>query len=352
MPRLPSNSDPFRRSNTNRLNLIYDQVSDKLQSLYIETYKWYNEQSTLKKIMVSILALLAVVVAVLVIIFHSYIIKLLVYLSDVWLELEYGRLLLFTLVFFVGFPPLLGFSPLSMLSGMVYGFPGGWPILATASITGLFCSFLVFRYLLHKQAVHLIHANEKFRAFADILKEDSSLILLILIRLCPLPYSLSNGALSAIPELPAWRYGLASIITSPKLFIHVFVGLKLKQLGDEKSTLATKIVDIISIIITGCASALTTYIIYNRMQAKLDIYHQAHNSTTGDYDSMVFGNFEDDAGSSVANVELDSNDFDADNFVIGDEDDELELDNQTDDLPPYGESAKKNNSNGLREEDV
>ncbi|CAH2353616.1 golgi apparatus membrane protein Tvp38p [[Candida] railenensis] len=329
MPRLDSNTDPFRRPNTNHINSIYKQNLSKFQNFSEELTKRYDELTPTKKILVWILAVFNVIAVVLILIFHSYIIKSLVKLSDKWADLKFGHLLLFTLVFMVGFPPLLGFSPLSLLCGMVYGFPYGWPLLASAMFTGSFASFLVFRYLLHKQAVRLIQANEKFRAFSDILKEDQSLLILILIRLCPLPYSLSNGALAAIPELSAWTYALASLITSPKLLIHVYVGWKLKSLGDETKTFATKVVDFVSILITGAASALTTWLIYSRMQRKLEIYHSSRQQTNGDYDAMIFGNFDDNDLSSNNNVELDSNDFDADNFVIGDEDDdeeEVELD--------------------------
>lgn len=327
MPRLASNLDAAMLGRSGAATRLNNLVKDKF-SLFNDVYKngvdWYNGQSKVRKVLLQVLAVVGLVAMVLLLIFHRYVIHLLVYLSDQWLELRFGRLLLFTLIFFVGFPPLIGFSALSMLSGMVYGFPYGWPLLASASISGSLCSFLVFRYLLHKQAVKLINHNEKFRAFSEILKEDSSLFLLVLLRLCPLPYSLSNGSLAAIPELPVLTYFLASLITSPKLMIHVFVGHKLKDLGDENKPKSAKVIDILSIVITALAAFATTYIIYHRMQDKLAIYHNANGSggaSVEDHDRMIFGNFEDDLEAGQ-NVELDESQFDADNFIIEDEDDE------------------------------
>lgn len=255
---------------------------------------------------------------IIMVIFHHYFIGKLVEVSEDWKKFTYGKLILFTLVFFVGFPPLIGYSMLSMLGGMVYGCPGGWPLVASGTVAGSFASFLVFRYVLHDRAVGLINSNEKFRAFSEILDEKNALVLLILIRLCPLPYSLSNGALAAIPTLSPMTYLLASAITSPKVLIHLFVGYKLKSLGDDTKPTSSKIVDIVSIVVTLVAATTTTYVIYHKMQQKLNMYHDAnHQDNTQDYDQMVFGNFDD---LESGNIELNSTEFDADNFIIDDED--------------------------------
>ncbi|KAK6460815.1 putative transport vesicle protein [Scheffersomyces coipomensis] len=289
---------------------------------------WYQQQSVIKRVLLGILGCIGVMGGILMLIFHKYFIDALVYVADSWHDLSYGGVILFLLVFFVSFPPLLGFSALSILTGMVYGFPNGWPLLAVASLSGSVCSFLFTRYWLHDYAIKLVNKEEIFRAFAEILKEDKSLYLLILLRLCPLPYSLSNGALAAIPELPVLKFFLSSLITSPKLLIHLFVGYKLKNLGDETNTTATKFVDFLSIVLTGLAASVTTYVIYNKMQSKLQGYHNSHSQTgfppvgSENYDRIIFGDFEDDLElGATSEIELNSADFDDDNFIIQDEDD-------------------------------
>lgn len=305
-----------------RMNSILQVQTENMRTLIASTREWYSNQSLVRRILLVVGAIVGLGVGVVALIFHKYIIGMLVSLSDHWEKLKFGRLLLFSLVFVVGFPPLIGYSALSTLSGMVYGFPMGWPILASASILGSFSSFLVFRFLLRSRAEKLVQLNEKFRAFSEILKDDSSLLLLILLRLCPLPYSLSNGALAAIPELPALTFFLASLITSPKLLIHVFVGHTLKNLGDSERSLKAKMIDVLSIIITDAAALLATYIIYNKMQSKLESYHLGL-SREG-YDELVFGNFEEDLESGT-NVELEAGDFDEDNFIIYDDEDIAEV---------------------------
>ena len=292
-----------------------------LQDKFHHFKSWYLSQTPLFKIGFIIGLLILGVLGIFFLIYHSYFTDLLVSVSDSWRDLPYGSLLIFILVFMVSFPPLIGFTALSLLTGMIYGFPQGWPLLALASVSGSTASFIIFRYLLHNQATRLINHYEMFRAFAEILSDDNSLVLLILIRLCPTPYSLSNGALLGIPELPLLTYFLATLITSPKLLIHLYIGSKIKELGQGESSNMTKIVDVISIIITGTAATLATYLIYAKMQAKLKEFHQ--RGVVAD-DVLVFGNFEDDFGLEMAsqnNVELNSADFDTDNFIIEDEDD-------------------------------
>ncbi|KAG2732570.1 hypothetical protein G9P44_004987 [Scheffersomyces stipitis] len=315
-----------------RLHLFANDKVATFNAVLHHSKIWFNQQSTLIRVLLSALVVVGIIAGIVVLIFHQYFIHLLYQLADTWHTFKYGQLLLFTLVFLVGFPPLIGFTALSTLTGMVYGFPRGWPLLASASISGSVVSFVVNRYWLHGYAVRLVNHNETFRAFAEILKEENSLFLLVLLRLCPLPYSLSNGALAAIPELSLVTYTLASLVTSPKLFIHLFVGHKLKNLSDDKSSTASKVVDVISIAITGLALAAASFIIYNRMQEKLQSYRNNSNNTFSNenYDRMIFGNFEDDLELASNDVELNSADFDADNFIIED-DDELLDDHQLSD---------------------
>lgn len=301
-----------------RIKNIAMAQNETLGNIQVRLNKWYLSHSPFQRVLLVIGGVAISIIGTLTLIFHKHVIKALVDTSNYLENLRYGHLILFVLVFFVGFPPLIGYSALSMLCGMVFGFPGGWPLLASATILGSLASFLVFRFLLQHRAEQLVQHNEKFRAFAEILKEDASLLILVLIRLCPLPYSLSNGALAAIPNLPVSTYVMASVITSPKMFVHIFVGSTIKHLGDEERPYSAKVIDVISILITGCALSLASYIIYNRMQRKLDSYHHGRDTN---YDELIFGNFNDDLELDPR-MELEAGDFDEDNFVIADDDDE------------------------------
>jgi uncharacterized membrane protein YdjX (TVP38/TMEM64 family) len=239
--------------------------------------------STVQRVAVVAGVLVLGITAMLILIYHAALLAMLVRFSDWWRELKYGGILLFTLLLIVAFPPLIGYSTLASLAGMVYGFPGGWPILAGGTVIGSFLSFLTFRYLLHDRAMRLASTSTKFAALTRTL-EQSKFTLLWLIRLCPLPYSLSNGAISSIPSVKPWPFLVATACTTPKLLIHVFVGDRLTKMGTEKDT-ASKIVDALSILLASLAGFATTYIIYTRTMAlaqKMDTEDYAELESTFD----------------------------------------------------------------------
>ena len=108
-------------------------------------------------------------------------------------------------------------------------------------MAGSLCSFVVSRTVLSRYVEKLVANDTRFAAFALTLKHDG-LKLLIMIRLCPLPYSLTNGAMSTVPTIHPLTYALATAISTPKLLIHVFIGRQLARLAESggKMDSATK----------------------------------------------------------------------------------------------------------------
>ncbi|GMF07907.1 unnamed protein product [Ambrosiozyma monospora] len=176
---------------------------------------------------------------------------------------------MFTLVFIVSFPPLIGFSALAEMTGMIYGMKG-WPLIAISSVVGSTVAFLVFQKWLSSYSVKLINKSENLKIFTSVLNDSNesylqNLFVMTLIRLSPLPYSLSNGALGAVPDLDVWMFALASGIASPKLFISLFIGAQMKKMGQEKSGM-DQIVDLLTILITVGVIGTVYYVLYNLMK--------------------------------------------------------------------------------------
>jgi uncharacterized membrane protein YdjX (TVP38/TMEM64 family) len=107
--------------------------------------------------------------------------------------------------------------------------------------------------------------DNRFAALALTLKYDG-LKLLCMIRLCPLPYSLCNGAISTFPTVHPLKYGLATAIIAPKLMVPVFIGSRVRILSDknEEMSAGSKAVNIISIIVTVSVGIFTGWYIYRR----------------------------------------------------------------------------------------
>ena len=138
-----------------------------------------------------------------------------------------------------------------------------WFIVATATVAGSTCSFLVSRTILSNFVHRLVANDTRFAALSLVLKHDG-LKLLIMIRLCPLPYSISNGAISTFPTVQPLIFALATAIASPKLLIHVFIGARMAAIAGGHMDAGTKAINYISIIGGAIIGILTGWLIYRR----------------------------------------------------------------------------------------
>ena len=174
------------------------------------------------------------------------------------------------MTFFVSFPPMIGYSTCVTTAGFVYGMRG-WFIVASATIIGSTAGFLASRSVLKNFVTRLTAQNKQFAALSLVLKHDG-LKLLCMIRLCPLPYSLSNGAISTIPTVTWYNFALATTIVSPKLLLHVFIGSQIGRLAEDgsKMDLGTRMVSYISIAIGMVAGIATGWFIYAKTKARAE----------------------------------------------------------------------------------
>jgi len=125
-----------------------------------------------------------------------------------------------------------------------------WFIIASATVIGATCAFMVCRYYLQDFAKRMVATDKRFAALSLTLKHDG-IKLLCMIRLCPLPYSISNGAMSTFPTVGPLSFMIATAVATPKLLIHIFIGAKLAELAEDegkKMDLKTKALNYGSII--------------------------------------------------------------------------------------------------------
>src|SRR5579862_6177277 len=144
-----------------------------------------------------------------------------------------------------------------------------WSIAASATVVGSFCSFVVSRTLLSGYVHRLVANDKRFAALALTLKHDG-LKLLVMIRLCPLPYSLSNGAMSTFPSVHPAMYALATALITPKLLVHVFIGSRLAAIAKsgEMMSAGTRAINYISIAVGATVGVVTGWYIYQKTMAR------------------------------------------------------------------------------------
>jgi uncharacterized membrane protein YdjX (TVP38/TMEM64 family) len=246
-----------------------DNAINALEKWNRRILKLWAKLTLVQKILL-VFAIIAVnVLGLLFLIFNEKIFGWLQPYAEKWKHTTGGWTILWLITFITAFPPMIGYSTCGTTAGFVYGVWEGWLILATATVAGSFCSFIVSRTILKSYVERMVEHDKRFAALTLTLKQDG-LKLICMIRLCPLPYSLSNGAMSTIKTVHPGMYALATAIITPKLLIHAFIGSRLAAIaknGEEMST-GTKIVNYVSIAAGGIIGAAVGYYIYQKTMAR------------------------------------------------------------------------------------
>jgi uncharacterized membrane protein YdjX (TVP38/TMEM64 family) len=213
------------------------------------------------------------------------------------------------------FPPLIGYSTCVTVAGFVYGFPLGWPIAASATVVGSGIAFLTSRGVAAGYVQRLVGGDRRFVALGQVLRRDG-LGVLVMIRLCPLPYSLSNGFLATVGSIGVRGFVLATAgatyvfffplsfpspacdvpwlwkltrDTRPKLLVHVFIGSRLALLAEsgDKMTGWDRAINYISMVVFGLLGFAVGLFIYRRTMARAA--ELAHDSGLEDGDALLDG---------------------------------------------------------------
>ncbi|KAF3924457.1 hypothetical protein AA313_de0210316 [Arthrobotrys entomopaga] len=254
-----------RSSSTTSVTSVSSNLMDTIWKLQRHAKQYWRKLSLWQKIIGSTLLIIMHVTILLGVIYHEAIFHWFVPIANQWRELPFGFMILFMWTFFSAFPPLIGYSTSVTLAGFVYGLPNGWYIAASGTVVGSTAAFIACRVYFRNFAQKMVQTDKRFAALSLTLKHDG-LKLLCMIRLCPLPYSISNAALSTFPTISWVNFAIAGAVASPKLFIHVFIGHQMKVLGErgEKMPAGTKALNYGSMIGGAILGFVTGWIIYRR----------------------------------------------------------------------------------------
>ncbi|ESZ90131.1 hypothetical protein SBOR_9488 [Sclerotinia borealis F-4128] len=311
--RTNNSASPFSTRPTTSLK---DQILSKADKLQRKVVSTWQKLSPIQKGLAIVAVILNIVLLALFLVYQHQIFASLAPFAERWRDMRGGWMILWAMTFVAAFPPLIGYSSTITIAGFVYGVPKGWAIVASATVAGSLCSFLASRTILSSYVHRLVGKDKRFEALALTLKHDGIKIL-CMIRLCPLPYSLSNAAMATFPTVHPLNYALATAMVSPKLLIHVFIGSRLGSLaGDEEMDTSTRIINYASIIIGGALGATVGYIIYQRTMAR---------AKELEIEELEAGNGDVAAGRRLAADYTDANNDDA---ALMDDDDISLWDNQ------------------------
>ncbi|CCG80829.1 Putative uncharacterized protein [Taphrina deformans PYCC 5710] len=192
---------------------------------------------------------------------------------------RFGWMVLAGVTAVVCFPPLVGYATSVTVAGYVFGFLEGWAVSVVGTVVGASVAFLVYRHGLSRYAARLGAQNRNFLALTRAMDGHGGLTLLILVRACPLPFSLSNAALAAVPSVTFPRFLLATTLGTVRLLVHTFVGSRIADLAsgpgqDNRS----KVVNALGIVGGLSVGVLTGVVVYRRTKAIANRLAEANGS--------------------------------------------------------------------------
>jgi len=187
-------------------------------------------------------------------------------------HMRFGWLLLSSVAVLTSFPPLVGYSIIITLCGFAYGQIGGFAIAAPSAVIGSALTFIILRLLFMDRIKSRTQKNPRWLAMEQVI-EAKGLPLIILIRLCPIPWVYSNALFASIEAVRLWQFVLATICFLPKLAIIIFVGSQVANLSDGKTrrsmTLTAKLLDVLSIVLSCGVAVGTGWFVWAKTQEKI-----------------------------------------------------------------------------------
>lgn len=219
-PEAPSTDRAFTRPRAaTRLSIAAHRASKSLPARALDSLastghallRGYLALSPLQRLLFVLATLTSLALSILFLVYSPRIFTSLSPIAHSWREAPLGWLPIWLAVFVAAFPPVIGYSTANTVAGFVYGFPGAWPLVATASTLGSLASFVASRTVLSGYVDRLVGRDARFVALGQVLRTEG-LGMLTMIRFCPLPYSLSNGFLATIPSIGPLSFALSTAL--------------------------------------------------------------------------------------------------------------------------------------------
>ncbi|KAF9387286.1 Tlg2-vesicle protein [Mortierella sp. AD011] len=137
--------------------------------------------------------------------------------------------------------PLFGYGAVSIICGYIYGIPMGFIPAFFGDIIGASAGFCLYRFAFSKYIFRKFGDNIEFREMSKAVSTDG-IFILFLIRLSSFPFAVLNAYFGAMTQLPYWKFILATTLSTPRLFLPIFIGQNISSLADPTVTGNSRII--------------------------------------------------------------------------------------------------------------
>lgn len=215
---------------------ILQNLRQQARGAYRNYREWFEELSLTAKVFVSCyLAINFLLLLMLIILTPSWVFVRLARAAIGLRNLKLGPIYFIFFLTIASFPPVIGYGTITTLCGFTYGWFWGWILASLGCLCGSAISFIVLRKNLARFQ-HWLTKQPKFAALRQAVALKG-LPLICMIRLCPFPFTYSNLFFASLTTSCSLKdFLIATVATTPKLLLHVFIGSRVFHLSDPSSS--------------------------------------------------------------------------------------------------------------------
>ncbi|PBK98541.1 hypothetical protein ARMGADRAFT_580197 [Armillaria gallica] len=181
-----------------------------------------------------------VILTALLLVFHTQIVDWLTPFSQ-WLhDLKFGWLVPIGILFVLSFPPLFGHEIVAVLCGLVWGLWIGFGIVAAGTLLGEIGNFYPFKFCCRARGEKLERTSIMYACLAKAIR-DGGFIIALIARLSVIPPHFTTAIFSTC-GMGIIVFCFAAILSLPKQFVTVYLGVILEQSATGETDKKSKII--------------------------------------------------------------------------------------------------------------
>ncbi|KAG9312603.1 hypothetical protein JVU11DRAFT_7000 [Chiua virens] len=207
---------------------------------------------TKKYIIYYVVAIIIAIVLLLFSLYYSQIVHAIQPAANWMHNVRFGWLIPIAIFFVISFPPLFGHEILAIVCGLVWGVGIGFAITAAGTLLGEIGNFYAFRYIFKSRADKEEQKSIQYACLAKIVREGGFKIAVI-VRYSAVPGHFTT-AIFAVCGMNIFIFVIAALLSMPKQFITVYIGVLLENSANGTTSKSNKI---LSYVVTGVTILVT-----------------------------------------------------------------------------------------------
>lgn len=205
-------------------------------------------------------------------VYHQQIVHWLRPAADWLYKLPAGWLVPIAVLFVLSFPPLFGQEIVGVLCGVVWGLWVGFAIITAGTLLGEIGNYYAFKWCCRARGEKLEKDKIEYACLAKIVRDGGFWIALVA-RLSAIPGHFTTAVFSTC-GMGIFTFTIAAILSMPKQFITVYLGVLMEESQDGQQSTKDKIISYVVLAVTVIVTVWSMWYIYHKMnQVKPEVIY-------------------------------------------------------------------------------